>query len=113
MSFYLGIGARSGVLITELEQAVAALELTEVAGVGTLDRRGFLMEAFAAGRGWPLLLFSQAELAQVRTPGVVLRTGAPSVAEASALLAAGPGARLVVPKRPFARVTVAVAERSL
>jgi cobalamin biosynthesis protein CbiG len=35
--------------------------------------------------------------------------GTPSVAEAAALLAAGPGAVLIVPKCVFARSTVAIA----
>ncbi len=40
---------------------------------------------------------------------VVAAVGTPSVAEAAALLAAGPGARLVVPKRKGATATAAVA----
>jgi cobalt-precorrin 5A hydrolase len=102
----LGIGARSCVQDEDLDRAVGTLACDAVA---TLDRLGPLIAAFADRRGCPLLLFTAAELAGVRTPHVVRRTGAPSVAEASALKAAGPGATLLIPKTDFARVTIAVA----
>jgi cobalamin biosynthesis protein CbiG len=43
---------------------------------------------------------------------VAAATGTASVAEAAALLAAGPGAVLVLPKTVFPRTTVAIARRA-
>ncbi|MFH8370740.1 cobalamin biosynthesis protein [Streptomyces sp. NPDC018031] len=80
--------------------------------------------AAAAGLGVPLLVFGAAELAAVAVPGpsAVVRAavGTPAVAEAAALLAAGPGgAELVVGKRKSvprdggsAMATCAVARRA-
>jgi cobalt-precorrin 5A hydrolase/precorrin-3B C17-methyltransferase len=65
--------------------------------------------------GLPVRAFSSAELAAVAvpspSPAVEAAVGTPSVAEAAALLAAGPGAELVVPKQTGEQATVAVARR--
>jgi cobalt-precorrin 5A hydrolase len=108
----LGIGVRSGVGDDELAEAVAAavaLAGVEVTELATRDDRAAVVGPFAAARGWRLHLFTGAELAGVETPHTVKSTGAPSVAEASALLAAGPGSRLLLPKQTFTRVTTALA----
>ncbi|WP_374223374.1 cobalamin biosynthesis protein [Streptomyces sp. F63] len=67
----------------------------------------------AARLGVPLVTYPAAELAAVDvphpSPTVLGATGTPSVAEAAALLAAGPGAVLLVPKSASSRATVAVA----
>ncbi|GHF72504.1 hypothetical protein GCM10010218_62270 [Streptomyces mashuensis] len=69
--------------------------------------------AAAARLGVPLLAYDATALAErpVPHPSEAARraTGAGGVAEAAALLAAGPGAVLVVPKRKSARATCAVA----
>ncbi|WP_078843483.1 cobalamin biosynthesis protein [Streptomyces albus] len=69
----------------------------------------------AARLGVPLVTYPAAELAAVAVPHpsrtVLGATGTPSVAEAAALLAAGPGAELLVPKSASPRATVAVAHR--
>ncbi|WP_203839520.1 cobalamin biosynthesis protein [Winogradskya humida] len=108
----LGIGARSGVRDEELDEAAqAAVALTgaEVDAVATVERRGAAVRALATRRGWELLLFSDDELAEMDTPNVVRLTGAPSVAEAAALRGAGPGATLLLTKKAFPSVTVAIA----
>ncbi len=65
------------------------------------------------GLGWPIRAFTTEQLAEVLVPTPSERVGnavgAPSVAEAAALLAAGEGASLMVAKQRFGTVTVAVA----
>lgn len=116
----VGIGLRPGrpeCAVRELLRRVAGehgLDLDD-AVVATLDRRTSepgLVAAVAprTPRGYP-----PAELAAVAVPTpddrVAAATGTPAVAEAAALLAAGPGAELVVPKTAGDGVTVAVACR--
>ncbi|MEU4222330.1 cobalamin biosynthesis protein [Actinoplanes sp. NPDC026623] len=118
----LGLGARSGVADDELAAAAGAgiaaagLRPGDVGVLATLDRRAGETgpRAVAARHGWQIVSFTAAELAAVDVPhpsGVVaLRSGTPSVAEAAALFAAGPGATLIVPKTVFLPgVTVAIA----
>jgi cobalt-precorrin 5A hydrolase / cobalt-factor III methyltransferase / precorrin-3B C17-methyltransferase len=75
------------------------------------DEQG--LQAAAAERGWSLATFPTGELAAVPVPNpseVVRRAvGTPSVAEAAALLAAGPGGTLLAAKRASAHATAAVA----
>lgn len=70
----------------------------------------------ARARGWSFTAFPAERLAAVPVPNpseVVRRAvGTPSVAEAAALLAAGPGATLVAAKRASEHATVAVARRA-
>ncbi|MEU7904839.1 cobalamin biosynthesis protein [Actinoplanes sp. NPDC049118] len=117
----LGLGARSGTPDDELAAAACAalaaagLRPADVGVLATLDRRAGEPgpRAVADRHGWRLVSFTAGELAAVDVPhpsGVVARgAGTPSVAEAAALLAAGPGATLIVPKRVFPAATVAVA----
>ncbi|MFI5935503.1 cobalamin biosynthesis protein [Actinoplanes sp. NPDC051494] len=110
--FVLGVGARSAVPDGELERAAEAamgLAGVSVTVLATLDRRADLVRPLADRRGWTLLAFTDAELAGMPTPNVVRLTGAPSVCEAAALRAAGPGATLILPKRTYPGVTVAIA----
>ncbi len=119
----LGLGARAGVPEAERAAAIAAalgeagLAATEIAGLATLDRRAAEagVRAVAERHGWPVLAFEAACLAAADVPNpapaVAAAAGTPSVAEAAALLAAGPGAVLVLAKRIFARSTVAIARR--
>ncbi|WP_305784281.1 cobalamin biosynthesis protein [Symbioplanes lichenis] len=110
MTVALGIGARSSVSPAQLDQAAAAaLAVAPATVIATLDRRGPVVRELADRLGLPLVTFSAAELSDVPTPGTVRLTGAPSVAEAAALLAAGPGARLLLPKTIHAGVAVALA----
>ncbi|WP_222942299.1 cobalamin biosynthesis protein [Actinoplanes teichomyceticus] len=116
-----GVGARPGTAAAELAAAVtAALAEAGVAPaavtvLATLDRRAAEpgLRSYARHTGRRLVAFPAARLAGQPVPGrsavVAAATGTPSVAEAAALLAAGPAARLILPKRILGRVTVALA----
>lgn len=114
----LGLGARSGAeLAGPVRAALASAGLVpaDVAVLATLDRRAEedRVLALAGAYGWRVAGFRAAELAAcpVPNPGraAAVAVGTPSVAEAAALLAAGPGARLIMPKRVHGGVTVAAA----
>lgn len=114
----VGVGMRPGVAAAEVQgllRRVAAEHGLELgpAVVATLDRRAAepgLLQAVAPRipRG-----FTAEQLGRVPVPTpsdqVATATGTPAVAEAAALLAAGPGAVLLVPKTAGQGVTVAVA----
>lgn len=114
----VGVGVRPGTpagAVRELLERVARgnrLDLGEVV-VATLDRRAGepgLLDAVAprVPRGYPAEALAAAPVPHP-SGRVAAATGTPSVAEAAALLAAGPGAVLVVPKTTGDGVTVAVA----
>lgn len=114
----LGLGARSDVALRAPVLAVlaaAAVDPGAVRVLATLDLRAAetRVRDLAAGLGWRLSGFSAAELAAQPVPNpsrlVAAATGAPSVAEAAALLAAGPRAVLILPKTARGGVTVALA----
>lgn len=94
--------------------ARAGLAPASVAEVATIDRRA--RHPALTGLGPAVRAFTAAQLAGVAVPSpsavVGDAVGTPSVAEAAALLAAGRGARLVVPKQKNAVATVAVARRA-
>jgi len=125
---WLGMGCERGSSESLLERLVeetlaeAGLAAAAVAGLASVGIKGdeAALLALAERRGWPLRLFSAAELASVPVPNpsqvVARELGTGSVAEASALLAAQaasavaslhpagepgtiPGARLLVEKR--------------
>ncbi|HEX2041084.1 MAG TPA: precorrin-3B C(17)-methyltransferase [Acidimicrobiales bacterium] len=120
-SLVVGVGASTGAPATEVAELVASalrgagLAAASVAEVATIDRRAG--DPAVGALGLPVRAFSAAELAAaaslVPSPSAVVAAavGTPSVAEAAALLAAGPGARLVVTKTASAHATVAVARR--
>ncbi len=120
----LGVGTSRGAppeaLIALVEETLAAAGLAPeaVACVVSLDRR---MDEPAVHRlaerlGVPARFFTAAELAReahrVPTPSTAVQqaVGIPSVAEAAALRAAGPGGRLVVAKRRNRVATCAIAQ---
>jgi cobalt-precorrin 5A hydrolase/precorrin-3B C17-methyltransferase len=123
-SLVLGVGASTGAdpegLARLVRDALAAagLHAEAVGAVATVDRKAGepALVAVAAGLGVPLRALPAAALAGVPVPNpsgvVAAAVGTPSVAEAAALLAAGPGGRLVVEKRRTADATVAVARRA-
>jgi len=123
MTLVVGLGARRGVDTAVLASAVgealavAGLRAGAVDVLATLDRRAGedAVRALAGANGWELVAFSAADLAAQPVPGgshtVAAAVGTPSVAEAAALAAAGPGAALLLPKQTFPAVTVAVAGR--
>lgn len=112
----VGVGARPGAelaaLVAEVLDGIAARPDV----IATIDRRAGEAAAVAAAYGCSVVTFTAEELAEAGTlsgsgsTGLVeAAVGAPSVAEAAALLAAGPGARLLVGKRRTADATAAVA----
>ncbi len=118
-SLVAGIGASTGAPADEVAAllstvlAGAGLAQASVAEVATIDRRA--TDPAILGLGLPVRAFTSEALAgvEVPTPSEVVRVavGTPSVAEAAALAAAGPGAALVVPKRAGLHATVAIARR--
>ena len=74
--------------------------------------------AAASALGVPLVVVPQSaleaagELTMTRSERVLLRTGVPSLAEAAALAAAGPAARLIAPRVAVGPATCALAETS-
>jgi cobalt-precorrin 5A hydrolase / cobalt-factor III methyltransferase / precorrin-3B C17-methyltransferase len=117
----IGVGARRGVGVDDLADLIdrtlaeAGLHLERVRCLATVDNKAGEagIRAVAASRGWPVQAFPAEALCDVPVPNpaeaVRTAVGTPSVAEAAALLAAGRGAALVVPKRTGATATVAVA----
>ncbi|MEV6523879.1 cobalamin biosynthesis protein [Longispora sp. NPDC051575] len=113
----LGVGARAGVTVEELEAAVAAVLATAGLGKDSVDRLVTVaakvtepaVVSFARAAGWPLVGYPAEELAAVPVPHpsavVDGSVGTPSVAEAAVLLS---GATLLVPKTSTARITLAV-----
>ena len=107
-----GIGTSSDApLDAVLDLLVEATEGRVPDEVATIDRRAAALRHL----GLPVRAFTAAELATVDVPNpsaeVRRSVATPSVAEAAALLAAGPGAEVVVPKRKNAVATVAIARR--
>lgn len=121
MRLTVGVGGRRGVSVDDLDELIAraladaGVDRSAVAALATVERRVAEpgITAVAARYGWPLVAFPATELAAVPVPNpsaaVGLVTGTPSVAEAAALSAAGPGAVLSVHKRANATATVAIA----
>ncbi|HFC98006.1 MAG TPA: precorrin-3B C(17)-methyltransferase [Thermosulfurimonas dismutans] len=122
---YLGLGFNRGTSAEAIEKAVREtlsrnrLLSQALRGVGTLEAKareeGFL--AFCRKTRLSIFPFSPEELSRrVKEAGLSISraarqaVGAFAVAEPAALLAAGPGARLLVPKEKTPEVTVAVAE---
>jgi cobalt-precorrin 5A hydrolase len=116
----VGVGASRGCPPAELAALVDAG--LRAAGVASADVRVLASAdikadepavlALAHARGWPLQTFAATTLAAVDVPTpsatVARHVGTPSVAEASALLAAAP-AQLLVSKQRSAHATCAIA----
>ncbi|NDC35647.1 MAG: precorrin-3B C(17)-methyltransferase [Synechococcaceae bacterium WB9_2_112] len=107
---WLGMGCERHTSLELLERLLSetleahGLAQEAVAGLASIDRKGdepALLE-LAARHGWPLKLFSAPRLAPVQVPNpsavVEREMGTASVAEAAALLAAGPHSSLRVAK---------------
>ncbi|MFZ5764478.1 MAG: cobalt-precorrin 5A hydrolase [Thermodesulfobacteriota bacterium] len=121
----VGIGCNRGTAAADIGEAlVATLEENQLSSfslhsLATIDLKadeeGLL--AAARGHGLPLVFFAKEELNRVegvaRSEAVFRATGAYAVAEPAALLAAGQGGRLIVPKRKYRDVTVAIVEKYL
>jgi len=108
----VGAGCSSGATAAEVEavivEVLAAAGETRPDVVATVDRRAGHPAIPAGAITFPPDLLGQVGVPSP-SPAVADAVGTPSVAEAAALLAAGPGARLVVPKHKSATATAAVA----
>jgi cobalt-precorrin 5A hydrolase/precorrin-3B C17-methyltransferase len=110
-SLWLGMGCERNTSLSLLErlleQTLGDQELApeSVAGLASIDRKSDepALLALAAKRGWPVRWFGAESLAAVPVPtpsaAVAQEMGTASVAEAAALLAAGPAAQLLQTKR--------------
>jgi precorrin-3B C17-methyltransferase/precorrin-6y C5,15-methyltransferase (decarboxylating) CbiE subunit/precorrin-6Y C5,15-methyltransferase (decarboxylating) CbiT subunit len=115
----VGVGCSHDALADDVGAVVAGAVAETGAGaeppvaVATIDRRARHPAVTEAAGGLPVVAFPASLLATVDVPNpsdtVDDVVGTPSVAEAAALLAAGPGARLVVEKRRGATATAALA----
>lgn len=101
-----------GLVRRALEEA-GQPQATALATIAEKDRP--VLHAAAAALGLPVVILPKAALAQtddrltIRSERVKACLGIPSVAEAAALAAAGPGARLVLPRIDSGDATCAVA----
>ena len=121
MTLVLGLGARRGVPAADLDAAIdhalaaARVDGARIAVLATLDRRAAEpgVRTVAVRRGWTLAGYPAQDLRGVAVPTpsdrVRAAVGVPGVAEACALLAAGPGAVLILPKLSSPSVSIAVA----
>lgn len=119
-----GIGCRKGASAAQIDAAIeAALEragrpLARLDLMATAEsKRGEQgIAASASARGLKLVFVEQGELEIAGARGatwsarVLALAGVPSVAEAAALAAAGPKARLILPRIVVGPVTCALAE---
>ena len=119
MTAVVGIGCRKGASAEEIERAVALAaaqghRLSALATGLTKRAETGLIEA-GARLGLPLVFVAAVELAEAapraasRSARVEALLGVPSLAETAALAAAGPGSRLLGPRRAVGNVTFAVA----
>jgi cobalt-precorrin 5A hydrolase/precorrin-3B C17-methyltransferase len=119
-SLVAGIGTATGADPAEVAELLdraltgSGLARTSLTEIATIDRRR--NEPALHGLGLPIRTFTAAELATVTvpnpSPAVTGAVGTPSVAEAAALLAAGPQGVLVLAKMKSATATVAIARRT-
>jgi cobalamin biosynthesis protein CbiG len=96
-------------LVDEVLRA-AGVEARQVRAVGTVELRAG--HPALAALAWPVVAYPPAALAEATPaadPPAADPPARPPVAEPAALLAAGPGARLVVPKLRSAHATAALA----
>jgi cobalt-precorrin 5A hydrolase len=118
----IGVGCRAGIGADEIIAAVeatldeAGLAVRPVLMATIQDKRGEPGLALAAARLGLVLVFLPRDVlaaasaaAVTRSDRVVALHGVPSVAETAALAAAGPEARLLVPRRVQGGVTCAIA----
>jgi cobalt-precorrin 5A hydrolase len=119
-----GVGCRKGVqpgdvkavILAAFEQAgIAVSGLGKIATIHAKSREKGI-EAAASAMRVPLVLMTQADLMSVmmrvatRSAQVEALVGVPSVAEAAALAAGGPSARLIAPRIVVGPATCALAQ---
>jgi cobalt-precorrin 5A hydrolase len=120
--FSLGIGCSSRATSTDVLRLIreSVESIPEDCLLATLDQRAAMGESVAVALGLRLVLLPASVLAAVRgtvshSAAALAATGAGSVAEASALAALGPAARLLVAKRTgrFCTCALAVAAQAV
>ena len=119
----IGIGATSTATSADIVSAAQECcaqgganitDLTDLAGLDRPETRNAI-QAAADQLGVRTAFCSKSALqagaarCQTQSGRSLAAAGVPSVAEASALVAAGPGSRLIVPRIAFAKVTAALA----
>ena len=118
-----GVGCRRNTSAPDIEAAVRAALARSGLAADALDAIATTaskhdeagIETAAARLGVAVVLVSEAELeaagerTQTRSERVLALTGVPSVAEAAALAAAGPSARLISPRLVIGSATCALA----
>jgi len=118
-----GVGCRKGVRAADIEAAIAAafdragIAASELRLIATSAAKGGEpgIAAAASAIGVPLALIPLGDLAAAgirattRSERVMALAGVPSVAEAAALAAGGPDARLIVPRIAVGPATCALA----
>jgi len=113
-----GIGYRSDTTPADLDAALALTGATPDALASLDGKAAGPLAALAQTLNLPLIALSEDQIAGVQTltcsPRIKARFATGSLAEACALVAAGPAARLTHPRviGPCGRVTVAIAEGS-
>jgi cobalt-precorrin 5A hydrolase len=118
----IGIGLKSGAtsseIVTLVEEGLSRVERETIAGLFTLASKAHesgLSEA-AAILSLPLLFLPEAALKNVacrtesRSERVVALFGVPSIAETAALVGAGEGSSLILPRISRGGVTCAIAK---
>ena len=118
----IGIGCKSGVkaddVIALIEDGLSRVEGETIAGVFTVASKSHesgLAEA-AVSLSLPLLFLPEIALKSVacrtetRSERVVALFGVPSIAETAALVGAGEGSTLIVPRMTRGNVTCAIAK---
>ena len=118
-----GIGCKAGASAREIDAAIGAalsqagLEHSALGLIATSTAKANEtgIAAAATGRGLKVAIVAQADLESAgahtvtRSERVLTVSGVPSVSEAAALAAAGPGARLVAPRVAVGPATCALA----
>jgi cobalt-precorrin 5A hydrolase len=118
-----GVGCRRGARASDIEAAIrAALSRADITAesldsIATITAKNAEIGIHAAAEkfGVPVVLVSDADLqaaeprAQTQSERVRALIGVPSVAEAAALAAAGPSARLISPRLVIGAATCALA----
>lgn len=117
----IGIGAHSAVTDTDILAAVVSIASSvdlDANTLATFDTAPFAgaVKSIAEGAGYAFIampiasLEARASECQTRSQRSLDATGVPSIAEAAALAAAGPGSRLIVARLICGKVTAAAAQ---
>lgn len=113
VSIVIGIGLRPGVDPDPLEDALRGLT---VAALATITPRAAALQPLALRLGLPLLAIAPDDLAGIPTPSasdrIVALYRCGSVAEACALVAAGPRSVIVQPRLALGGITWAAARKA-